>query len=38
MVMDCLDRLGLGHLMEIAEGAPSLAFFFDTDGGKILVA
>ena len=38
MVMDCLDRLGLGYLMEIAEGAPSLAFFFDTDGGKILVA
>ena len=38
MVMNCLDRLGLGHLMEITEGAPSLAFFFDTDGGKILVA
>ena len=38
MVMNCLDRLGLGHLMEITEGAPSLAFFFDTAGGKILVA
>ena len=38
MVMSCLDRLGLGHLIDITEGAPSLAFFFDTDGGKILVA
>ena len=38
MVMNCLDRLGLGHLIAITEGAPSLAFFFDTAGGKILVA
>ena len=38
MVIDCLDRLGLGHLMEITKGAPSLAFFFDTNCGKILVA
>ena len=38
MVMDCLDRLRLGHLMEITEGAPSLGFVFDSAGGDILVA
>ena len=38
MVMDCLDRLGLGHLMEISEGAPSLGFVFDSAGGELLFA
>ena len=38
LVMNCLDRLGLGHLMEITEGAPSLGFVFDTAGRNILVA
>ena len=38
MVMDCLDRLGLSHLMEINEGPPSLGFVFDSAGGEILVA
>ena len=38
MVMDCLDRLGLGQLMEITKGAPSLGFVFDSAGGDILVA
>ena len=38
MVMDCLDRLGLGQLMEITKGAPSLGFVFDSAGGEILVA
>ena len=38
MVMDCLDRLGLGHLMEISEGAPSLGFAFDSAGGELLFA
>ena len=38
MVMNCLDRLGLGHLMEITEGAPSLGFVFDIADGNILIA
>ena len=38
MVMNCLERLGLGHLMEITEGAPSLGFVFDIADGNILIA
>ena len=38
MIMDCLDRLGLSHLMKITEGAPSLGFVFDSADGEILFA
>ena len=38
MVMDCFDRLGLGQLMEITKGAPSLGFVFDSAGGELLFA
>ena len=38
MVMNCLTRLGLGHLMEVTEGAPSLGFVFDIADGNILIA
>jgi len=38
MIMDCLHRLGLGHLMEISEGAPSLGFVFNSAGGELLFA
>ena len=38
MVMDCLDRLGLGQLMEITKGAPSLGFVFDRAGRELLLA
>ena len=38
IVINCLDRLGLGHLMEITEGAPSLGFVFDIADGNILIA
>ena len=38
MVMNCLTRLGLGHLMEVTEGAPSLGFVFDNADGNILIA
>ena len=37
-VVDCLDRLGLCHLMEITEGAPSLGFVFDSAGEELLLA
>ena len=36
-INSCMDRLGLGHMLRVTKGAPSIAFEFTTETGKVRI-